>query len=80
MQDKGLFEFKSFTGHLHANGSTTALTFSVRIDHAGEVEFDLGTIALTSETKFIMDYCCAPCQGAVFQRERIPPGNFRFNR
>lgn len=56
MQDKGLIEFKSFTGHLHANGSTTALTFSVRIDHAGEVKFDLGTIALTSETKFIMDY------------------------
>lgn len=56
MEDKGLNEFKSFTGHLHANGSTTALTFSARIDHAGQVEFDFGTIALTSETKFIMDY------------------------
>jgi hypothetical protein len=23
---------------------------------------------------------CAPCQGAVFQRVRIPPGNFRSGR
>jgi hypothetical protein len=25
-------------------------------------------------------FSCAPCQGAVFQRVRIPPGNFRSGR
>lgn len=56
MKDKGLSEFNSFVGHLQVNGSTLKLTFLVRIDPAGEVEFDFGTIALTSETKFIMDF------------------------
>lgn len=56
MKDKGLSEFNSFAGHLQVNGSTLKLTFLVRIDPAGEVEFDFGTIALTSETKFIMDF------------------------
>jgi len=56
VKDKGLTEFNSFDGHLQVNGSTIKLTFLVRIDPAGEVEFDFGTIALTSETKFIMDF------------------------
>jgi len=30
-------------------------------------------------TPMILD-SCAPCQGAVFQRVRIPPGNFRSGR
>lgn len=55
MQDKGLTDFTSFTGHLQANDKTIKLTFLVRVDPAGEVVFDFGPIALTNETKFIVD-------------------------
>lgn len=55
MQDKGLTEFNPFTGHLQVNDRTIKLTFLVRVDPAGEVVIDFGTIALTNETKFIMD-------------------------
>lgn len=53
MQDRGLFEFKTFTGCLQANGGSTPIKFSARIDNAGEVKFDFGTIPLTQETFFI---------------------------
>lgn len=56
MQDKGLSEFKSFSGHLQTNDSAITLTFSARIDNSGEVEFDLGPLALRNDTKFIMDH------------------------
>jgi hypothetical protein len=56
MQDRGLSEFKSFSGYLQASGCNMPITFSARIDQSGEVEFDFGTIALTQETIFIMNY------------------------
>lgn len=56
MQDKGLSKFKTFSGHLQANGKKVTLTFSARIDHAGEVEFDFVPIALKNDTKFIMNH------------------------
>lgn len=56
MQDRGLSEFKSFSGSLQTKDCITPVTFSARIDQSGEVEFDFGTIALTQETIFIMKY------------------------
>lgn len=56
MKDEGLSEFKTFSGYLQANGSEIAITFSARIDQAGEVEFDFVPFALTKDTKFIMDH------------------------
>ncbi len=55
MQDKGLSEFKIFSGLLQANGSEITLSFSARIDQAGEVEFDFVPLALSNDTRFIMD-------------------------
>ena len=56
MQDRGLTEFKSFTGHLQAGGDITPITFRARIDGSGEVKFDFGEIVLTNETSFIMKW------------------------
>ena len=53
MDDKGLSEFISFTGTLEAGENISPLTFQVRINPAGEVEFDLGAIPLTNDTVFI---------------------------
>lgn len=53
MSNTGLSEFRSFSGHLHADGHSTQLTFSVRITQRGEVKFDFGDIILTHETAFI---------------------------
>lgn len=54
MQDRGLSEFKSFSGCLQASGHSMPITFSARISRTGEVEFDFGTITRTQETIFIM--------------------------
>jgi hypothetical protein len=54
MQDRGLSEFKSFSGFLQSNACSVPLAFRVRINHFGEVEFDFGKIALTQDTWFIM--------------------------
>ncbi|WP_333875197.1 hypothetical protein [Methylobacter sp.] len=56
MQDRGLTEFKSFTGHLQAGGDIMPITFLTLIDMSGEVKFDFSAIALTKETSFIMKY------------------------
>lgn len=54
VRDQDLRNFTSFSGGLDADGNSISLSFSVRINHRGEVEFDLGHIALTRETSFIM--------------------------
>ncbi|MHB8843996.1 MAG: hypothetical protein ACYC7L_04545 [Nitrospirota bacterium] len=56
MQDRGLSEFKSFSGHLQAGYNIIPITFSARIDRSGEVEFDFEYIPLTNETGFLMKY------------------------
>ena len=56
MQERGLSEFKSFSGYLQTGGNNIPIIFSARINRSGEVEFDFGTIALTQETLFIMKY------------------------
>lgn len=61
MQDPGLSEFISFAGHLKASDCITPVTFSTRIGHSGEVEFQFGTIALSQETSFIMKYWKHEC-------------------
>jgi hypothetical protein len=61
VQDPGLTEFISFTGHLKASDCITPVTFSTRIGHSGEVEFQFGSIALTQETSFIMKYWNHEC-------------------
>lgn len=56
MQDKGLTEFTSFTGHLQAGDDIIPITFLALIDKSGKVKFDFGPIALTKETWFIMNW------------------------
>lgn len=56
MQEKGLSEFKTFSGQLQANGCEITLSFSARIDQTGEVEFDFVPFALTNNSTFIMDH------------------------
>jgi len=55
VQDKGLSEFKIFSGLLQANGNQITLSFSARIDQAGEVEFNFVPLALSNDTRFIID-------------------------
>ena len=48
MEDKGLSDFKFFSG------SIQLIDFSALINQRGEVEFDFDPIVLTNETSFIM--------------------------
>lgn len=54
-QDVGLSEFKSFSGNLQEGCYSVPITFFARIDSAGNVEFDFGAIAVTQETRFILE-------------------------
>jgi len=56
MKDRGLSEFKSFSGILQAGGNTAPVTFCVRINQSGEVEFSFSPIYLTQETSFISHF------------------------
>jgi hypothetical protein len=57
MQEKGLSEFKSFSGFLQADGCSVPITFRTRINSSsGEVDLEFDEIALTKETSFIKDY------------------------
>ncbi|WP_411727650.1 hypothetical protein [Methyloglobulus sp.] len=56
MQNRGLSEFKSFSGSLQANGCVAPVTFRARINPSGEVEFDFDEIAITKETSFIEEH------------------------
>ena len=53
MGDSGLSEFRSFAGQIAAEGHSYALRFHARIDPAGELEFDLGTLQLSEANKFV---------------------------
>lgn len=65
MQDPGLSEFISFTGDLQAGDCITHVTFSTRIGCSGEIEFQFGTIALTKENSFIMEYWNHECSALI---------------
>lgn len=62
MKDRGLSEFKSFSGILQTSGNTALVNFRARINQSGEVEFDFSQISLTQETSWIMH--CLDNQGA----------------
>ncbi len=53
MQDKGLTEFKSFTGNLNAGSDSVSITFQACIDTTGEIKFKFDPIILTEGTFFI---------------------------
>lgn len=55
MADQNLSEFKSFLGDLQEGCDSVPITFLVRINGAGKVEFDFGAIAVTQETRFILE-------------------------
>lgn len=55
MTDQDLSEFKSFAGNLQEGCDSVPITFLARIDSAGKVEFDFGAIAVTQETRFILE-------------------------
>lgn len=54
MEDKGLSDFKSFSGSIQSNDSSVPINFCAKISERGEVEFNFEPIALTSETSFIL--------------------------
>ena len=56
MRDQDLRNFTSFSGSLDADGNSISLSFSARINHRGEVEFDFDNIPLTQETCFIITW------------------------
>src|SRR5260221_13716124 len=56
MQDRGLSEFKSFSGFIQAGGAVAPITFRARVDRSGEVEFGFDATVLTKETAFIVDW------------------------
>lgn len=53
-KDRGVSEFKSFSGILQAEGNTAPVIFRACINPSGEVEFDFGQMPLTQETVWIM--------------------------
>lgn len=53
MEDKGLMEFKSFKGSLASGENQLPITFKVRLDAAGEAEFEFEVIPLTKESSFV---------------------------
>lgn len=55
MPDAGLSEFKEFSGFIQKENEKAEIKFSVRIDKAGEVEFDFGTMDLSKQTSFIFN-------------------------
>ena len=56
MEDKGLSDFKSFSGSIQLNDSSVSIEFRARINQRGEVEFNFEPIALTKETVFILNF------------------------
>src|SRR5262249_39555652 len=46
-------EFQSYSGRLQMENESISVSFRVRIDPSGEVEFDFGTLPFTKETAFI---------------------------
>jgi hypothetical protein len=53
VSDQGFSEFKIFEGKLSAGDHSYGLSFRARIDKAGQIEFDLGTLPHNQETSFI---------------------------
>ena len=54
MEDKGLSDFKSFSGAIQLNDSSVSIDFCAKINERGEVEFNFISVALTNETSFIL--------------------------
>lgn len=54
MQDKGLSDFKFFSGSIQLIDKSVPIDFFALINQRGEVEFNFEPIALTNETSFIL--------------------------
>lgn len=52
-QESDLREFMRYEGELSAAGNVTQVTFQVRIQECGEIQFEIDAIPLTSETVYI---------------------------
>ena len=86
-QDKGLSEFKSFSGDIQAGSDTAPIIFRARIDVAGEIEFDFDAIVLTKESSFIMKWwdgawSCSGCftlSGKAEDGTEFKTENLHFN-
>ena len=54
MEDKGLSDFKSFSGSIQLNDRSVPMDFCAKINERGEAEFNFAPVALTNETIFIL--------------------------
>lgn len=54
MEDKGLSDFKFFSGSIQLIDKSVSIDFFALINQRGEVEFDFDPIVLTNETSFIL--------------------------
>ena len=54
MEDKGLSDFKFFSGSIQLIDKSVPIDFFALINQRGEVEFDFDPIVLTNETSFIL--------------------------